>query len=251
MNNPYNNPAMQFSDIVQRAIRPLNKLQVTQLNYEKIFLDGSRSCLDSTPEAVIANFIERDTFSTFFTPNFYRQAHFLYIHDWVQTLLPNMRDAINNSLDTLRHKADRDHEFAIIKPGHNYFEILVFATGCDNVGFLTNCINNLDLLKQFGRHFCQEHAELIQRADNDRIVPAWNPCTEKQVLPAQFSMTPRERQCADLLLRGHTAKRIGQQLHISPRTVETHINNLKHKMSCRNKSDLIQQLMDINHNPPW
>jgi DNA-binding CsgD family transcriptional regulator len=45
-----------------------------------------------------------------------------------------------------------------------------------------------------------------------------------------YSLSPRELQCLRLLVAGYTSKEIGEQLEISYRTVETHIENIKHKM---------------------
>lgn len=52
-------------------------------------------------------------------------------------------------------------------------------------------------------------------------------------------LSPREKQCAHYLLNGMTAKEIGQQLGLSSRTVESYIVNMKIKLNCANKAELI------------
>ena len=61
----------------------------------------------------------------------------------------------------------------------------------------------------------------------------------------QPNLTKMQRACASLLSKGYTAKAIGNQLNISARTVEAHINNIKEKLACRNKTQLILKLNNI------
>lgn len=74
--------------------------------------------------------------------------------------------------------------------------------------------------------------------------------TISPILPTTFNVTPREYQCLKLLIRGYTAKRIGQHLGISPRTVEDYLNQLKSKFNVHSKSELIEAAIDyfMNNN---
>lgn len=60
--------------------------------------------------------------------------------------------------------------------------------------------------------------------------------------------TKREIDCANLLMKGMKIKEIALALNLSPRTVETHINNLKIKLNCRDKSGIIIKLNEMNSN---
>jgi DNA-binding CsgD family transcriptional regulator len=57
--------------------------------------------------------------------------------------------------------------------------------------------------------------------------------------------TNRELDCAKLLIKGCRIKEIAKIINLSPRTVETHINNLKIKFDCRDKIELIIKLRDM------
>lgn len=52
-------------------------------------------------------------------------------------------------------------------------------------------------------------------------------------------LTERERQILELVADGLSSKQVAQQIGIAPRTVDRHIENLRHKMRARNKSHLI------------
>lgn len=59
-----------------------------------------------------------------------------------------------------------------------------------------------------------------------------------------LQLTTREHECLFYILRGKTAKCISRFLGISPRTVEAHIDNIKLKLSCKTKSELIIKAID-------
>jgi len=57
-------------------------------------------------------------------------------------------------------------------------------------------------------------------------------------------LTPREAECMELILCGKTNGQVGKALKLSPRTVEYYVGNLKHKLNCRSKSELIGKVRD-------
>lgn len=67
--------------------------------------------------------------------------------------------------------------------------------------------------------------------------------------PNQSSLiTTRELDVLILLAKGKTAKETARHLGISPRTVETHIENAKNKLNCNTKSDLIGVFLSCYRN---
>ena len=52
------------------------------------------------------------------------------------------------------------------------------------------------------------------------------------------ALTGRESQILSLIADGHTSREIAEMLVISPRTVERHRENLRHKIGSRNQVDL-------------
>lgn len=47
-----------------------------------------------------------------------------------------------------------------------------------------------------------------------------------------FYLTQREVECLKLLCLGFTTKKVAEQLNISPKTMDIHINNIKEKCNC-------------------
>ncbi len=55
--------------------------------------------------------------------------------------------------------------------------------------------------------------------------------------------TQREADCVFHLLQGKTMTEIGQILKLSPRTVEYYLTNIKKKLNCRKKNELIDKVL--------
>ncbi len=58
-------------------------------------------------------------------------------------------------------------------------------------------------------------------------------------------LSTRERQVARLAVGGLTAREIGEQLFISPRTVETHLASVYAKLGVRSKVELTRRASEL------
>lgn len=56
------------------------------------------------------------------------------------------------------------------------------------------------------------------------------------------NLTPREHQVIRHTLEGLTSKQTARLMNISYRTVEKHLDNIKRKIDCRRKSELLYKL---------
>ena len=57
-------------------------------------------------------------------------------------------------------------------------------------------------------------------------------------------LTEREREVCQLVALGFTNNEVGERLHISPRTVETHRKNIMTRLQLRNRAELVRFAMD-------
>jgi len=60
---------------------------------------------------------------------------------------------------------------------------------------------------------------------------------------ANTYLTRREAECTIHIIHGKTIDGIASELSISPRTVEFYIKNVKAKLHCRTKPELIEKIM--------
>jgi DNA-binding NarL/FixJ family response regulator len=61
---------------------------------------------------------------------------------------------------------------------------------------------------------------------------------------AVASLTPREREVLGHVARGHTYAQIGEQLYISPKTVENHVRNILAKLHLSRRHELVRWAVD-------
>jgi DNA-binding CsgD family transcriptional regulator len=58
------------------------------------------------------------------------------------------------------------------------------------------------------------------------------------VAPGLAQLSARERELVTLVAQGHTDAQIAAQLHISVRTVSSHLDRIRDKSGCRRRADL-------------
>lgn len=63
----------------------------------------------------------------------------------------------------------------------------------------------------------------------------------------QEFLTPREKECAILTAKGLSACNIAEELAISKRTVETHLDSVKSKLNCNNKVEMVVKALKYKH----
>lgn len=57
-------------------------------------------------------------------------------------------------------------------------------------------------------------------------------------------LTQREADCMLQMLRGKSIEGIAKAIELSPRTVEFYVKNIKKKLACRTKFELIDMIID-------
>ncbi len=58
------------------------------------------------------------------------------------------------------------------------------------------------------------------------------------------ALSDREREVTQHVARGHSYKEIGEELHISPKTVENHVRNILGKLRLNRRQELIRYAVD-------
>lgn len=100
-----------------------------------------------------------------------------------------------------------------------------------------NLINNLELF-----NFIED---LTQHQQNihSQALPSFKIYAQDE----KVSLTQREMECLFYSLRGKTAKEIGRLLNISQKTVEAHVEHIKHKFKCYSKPELISKAIELGY----
>ncbi|PJD97983.1 MAG: hypothetical protein CK425_02140 [Parachlamydia sp.] len=126
-------------------------------------------------------------------------------------------------------------------------------------------LNQTPLLKSFASYFKKELGSLLRTMETeanhlihlkgkdfccaDPIYPTLDPFTYKAYLKdlglgplikKATLLSSRESQCIRQLLKGKSAKETGAALGLSPRTVEFYLENIKNKLSCTSKQEILK-----------
>jgi DNA-binding NarL/FixJ family response regulator len=75
---------------------------------------------------------------------------------------------------------------------------------------------------------------------SEQAVETYASRTAETPLDPYHTLTFREREVLQLTAEGHSSVEIGEQLYISPRTVESHRANMMRKLAVRNQKELIR-----------
>jgi DNA-binding CsgD family transcriptional regulator len=240
---------------VSEVSRPfLTQNNLNAFSYSRIYKDGSRTELWSDALALEHTFFTKKYIVGAYTPDyFYEKEQYAILQIKVLEYPDILRRKYIQQLIDQREYFNHDHPFIIVNKNQNYSEYFIYYAPINARCSLNFYINSLDLLKKFSAQFTVAAADLIKVADLNRIATSCvSICshlntseisTNTNFLLRSDRLTKREIDVANQLVSGKTADEIGISLHISRRTVESHLENLKFKLGCRKKSELINALL--------
>lgn len=101
----------------------------------------------------------------------------------------------------------------------------------------------IDIAQHIGPEF---YDIVLSQKQLDEIALKEKFLKESGILPKDFQIpapfSSQEKKCLELICNGKTASETAQLLDLSKRTVESYINNIKNKMSCFTKSEMLEQM---------
>lgn len=170
----------------------------------------------------------------------------------------------HNVLQAASNKFKIHFNLNIIEKIPNGVEAFGFATRFDDLHAEERLINELSVLRHFMRVFKERYKKLFFLLhDNPINLPShfgskFFELPKKALLPLErgiflrkigcdsyFELTPREMDIVPFLAQGYPSSYISMQLKLSVRTVENYISNIKNKLECKNKIELIQKAQEL------
>ncbi|MBV5259584.1 response regulator transcription factor [Synechococcus moorigangaii CMS01] len=73
---------------------------------------------------------------------------------------------------------------------------------------------------------------------------------EEKPLPKPLPLTPAEMRVFWEVVQGWTNKQISEHLYVSPRTVQTHLSSILHKLGLENRSQLVRFAYENGYEKP-
>lgn len=103
-------------------------------------------------------------------------------------------------------------------------------------GYVTKSISAAELLAAINRVNSGDAAFSPQLAGF--VLDAFRGVAAVPLDPEVDRLTPRERDVLRLIAAGYTYRESASRLHLSPRTVETHVSSVLHKLQLANRREL-------------
>lgn len=207
---------------------------------------------------ILSNYPEQEDF--FYSEKLYLTSPYLTAPDLMRSgaiLVECTPDS--NYLDMMEQRFKMHDVFLILEKHDDSLEGYIFSVKSNDSRGPTVYLNNFELLKKFGRYFIKEAEPIIgkMKADRYNLVKAkgqafWerdldeplSSTTNSQIqnfLKAISPLSLREHQCLDLFLQGKTAQATAEILGLSRHTVEHYFENIKNKLGCLYKKDLLDR----------
>jgi DNA-binding CsgD family transcriptional regulator len=253
------------SGSVKAICKPLYHLGINYFTLDRIHLNGSRSILTTDPKWI----------------EFYYGSEFYDLSLFEPSTLPTEKCTSYWSamLDNPVYKAAEEFDIAkgvtlIIKhPG--YWDFYSFGTIKNNSNmsdsFLANNAAELDrfilYFKDKGRKLIEESSKHIIQFNqlpmdfclqsNDITLSKITSCDQfyketkinRYFLDGEFEgeyITKKEIQIIDLLLQGKTQREISEKVHITQKTIESHIAHIRKKFKSTNMVQLALKIRDTH-----
>ncbi|PJD94809.1 MAG: hypothetical protein CK425_10485 [Parachlamydia sp.] len=238
---------IKYEHTLKRICAPLHDLNISDLGYAIIKPDGSFCNLSTFPAFLKYYYAEKKTNPCFSHPDLFQAGY---------TLLP----CTSNSLFLKACESQYDINYALCRfqKHRECMEIFFFHSAIKKSKDCLHSLEKVYLLDKFATYFRQETKTLITKALKEgyniskargrafyEASPQLNllsdNCKTKQFLKKTSPLTAREHQCLDLLKQGRSAQATAAILDLSQRTVGHYFENIKAKLGCQSKMELLER----------
>ena len=153
---------------------------------------------------------------------------------------------------------------SIYRKFEHYIETFAFASMRENTSLLNFYIEHMETIEHFILYFRQQINSITKKMDPRILIPfeiqpLITPEPAKLEIKNFFEKTPlkkitlnisgidcsfsmREMECLISTIKGKTSKEIGRKLDLSPRSVEKYIDNIKEKMGCTSRGQMMDKV---------
>ncbi len=253
-----NNIAVGYSIDIEQMIRPFEKIGVDLFCYHRKYRDNTELILTNNAlyaaQAYTGRYIVDSAVVDEMGLNEFEHVVF------PTNISDNMPISLVNLICDAKNIFNAINGVTLKLNSADYFEIFGFTTKINTVYGLNQLLNNMDTFKRFILDFTKVASDIINQCESNNIrlisLDAFN-LNQKRAQKCMGlnsnnralhnpALSQRELDCAKHLLMGKNMRETASELLISPRTVETHIENIKNKLGCNKKSEVISKLLEID-----
>jgi DNA-binding CsgD family transcriptional regulator len=261
-----------LSKQVKQLFKPL--FRYTPLNhfdYQRQYYDGTTLLLFGKSPKFVTQYFENELYPTLSEVLHVRSRYILLASE---VELPEELDPLSKYRKNIQlaQEAEIQHRLCIVQHYPHYCEIFCFGSHQPLAKMLDFYMNNKELLEKFIIYFKESARSLIKLGEANKVkmnnfidisgetVLSRPQANYNELLKALelkkyhilrptglVKLTRRELECLALTTQRFSAKEVAKSLKLSPRTVEEYLNNLKIKLGCQGKYDLIELAKEDSH----
>lgn len=247
---------IQYSDKIQKVTRPLHEmLDVGYFTYHRIDAQGKYTVLVDRPD-----WAEHYVDTKYFLDDPYLRHPDVYKSGFCSMQSHGSAEYRQKILYEGKEIFNLDYNILLIKKKNEAVEFFGFSSNRGTSRLEEVALNCPHFLKTFAEHFTQELSPILQRMQEEagslidlkgkdfftkdaiHPVPKMDGILEAyglQTLVEQASkLSLQEIKCLQGIRMGNTANEIALNLHLSRRTIESYIENIKNKLRCSTKAEL-------------
>ncbi|SDG41684.1 regulatory protein, luxR family [Paraburkholderia phenazinium] len=249
------NPSLTAAQDVAAICKDLfRKTEINCFSYSRVYKDGSRAELWSDADALEHTFCKKKYIVGAYTPDFYgANERYAILESKIESFQIALRQRYAAQLADQRVIFDHASPFKIINKCDEYCEYFIFYSPASRRSAASFYINNLDIFENFLTFFRIVAVDLISVASSNRLIRAPAEvgrtalggagflAADSWSLPraGTYPLTGRQLEIAQYVIAGQTSREIAHRLGLSARTVETHIDNMRSRLGCVNKTELV------------
>lgn len=277
--NPTNSSALQYNysvaDRISVLCEPLfNNFNITVFGYTHFFNNGTYIdlCTNIEWQNHFIEYFASDLFISEYMTGIFKNGtrYVMWDND-----ITHIKDKTHKDFIVDSCRFDIWHGFTIYKHFENTVEAWHFATTKDNNRIFNFYLNYLDLLEHFIRYFREKASDILDPSDKQKLIALQDNSfalaalsdiphdiislgekikefmketninrycinTKKNVV----CLSPREVECLLHLSKNKTTKETAKLLNLSPRTIDAYIENIKKKLDCKRRSQLIEIFLE-------
>lgn len=196
--------------------------------------------------------------STSYTELFGRSCLALYKNpaSWAESLIMDDNDLFLKELTLKRTIISPDYTavFSIQHPNGDvrwFQDRSVQLNSANHHKIIAGCALSISGKEQINsdQHNISEQLDLMMIKYIQLLITFYKPNKEQQLDKSKNhlllrKLSKREHELFALFLQGNTIAQVAQITHLSPRTIEGYLTNLKEKLECNSKSDLIMKAIE-------
>jgi DNA-binding CsgD family transcriptional regulator len=239
--------SVKATETIARITNPLEGLGINNFIHDITFERGQISILSNNPQ--IFKYYYQNQVPAVCTNE---QGRILEAGIYLDCKLMKDYPDYSSTIPKISEQINFRNLLHVVETEHDCQHMYSFLFALEQVDFLHIIANKMNIIKKFIYNYKLQAKEILTqiKLPKNRITL---PCVEnsKDLLNNQKSLkilsnapklTNRQVECCQLLLSGKTAKEIARQLDLSPRTVEYYLTNIKLKLKCSNKVELVTKL---------